>query len=70
LDLTDINVAINVSNVKHGNKSTLGGTAIDGPVAECVEWDPGYFRQGFAEIHYAVSTTHCLERWAEAALTW
>jgi hypothetical protein len=62
--------AINVSNVKHGNKTTLDRTAIDGPVTESVECEPGYFRQRIAEVHYAVSATHCLERWCEAALTW
>ena len=70
LDLRNINVTINVSNVKHGNKKTLGRTAIDGPMAECVERAPSYFRHRFAEIHYAVSATHCLKMSREAALTW
>jgi hypothetical protein len=70
LDLTNINVTINVSNVKHSKKTTLGRTAIDGPVAELVEWQAAYFRHWLAEIHYAVCATHSIERWSAAALTW
>ncbi len=63
-------MAINVSNVKHRNKTTLDRAAIDGPVAESVEWEAGHFRQEFAEIHYAVSATHCLKTRRKAGLTW
>jgi hypothetical protein len=57
LDPDNINGTINVSNVKHRNKTTLDRPAIEGPMADSVGSEAVHFRHRIAEMLYAVCAT-------------